>query len=286
MNGAADISRSVLGRWAGWLGLGGAKPSQSDKGAAILRMPHLPQRFYAVGDVHGCCDLYIQLEAHLAAISIAAQAKGTQQGEALVVVLGDVIDRGPATAQLLDYLVAPPPGGITRLVLRGNHEAMFLRFWAAPRLNDAWLGHGGAAMLASYGVDVGDPALARKGRLRQVLDSCIPTDHVEFLSRTPLALQLPGYILSHAGVNPDLVLDAQGEADLLWGDPERLDRSGLDFGDIVIHGHRPLADGQGYMGLRRINVDTGAYATGRLTAVDVLDGAARCFVVAQRGDSF
>lgn len=282
---------SGWGKWAaqlgGWLGFGRARAVPAG-GVDILRLSRLPQRFYAVGDVHGCCDLYLQLEAQLASYV----PKG---GEALVVVLGDVIDRGPATAQLLDHLVAPPPAGIQRVVLRGNHEVMFLRFWAAPRLNDAWLDYGGAEMLASYGINLGDAALARKGRLRQVLDSCIPAEHVEFLSRTPLALALPGFVLAHAGINPDLDLEAQREGDVLWGDPARLDdRADMGGGDmgaadletVVIHGHRPTPDGQGYMGRARINVDTGAYATGRLTAVEVLDGRARRFVVAQRGDSF
>jgi serine/threonine protein phosphatase 1 len=277
---------AVFGKWAGWLGFGRARAAPT--GVDILRLSQLPQRFYAVGDVHGCCDLYLQLEAQLAAIGAAPE------GGALVVLLGDVIDRGPATAQLLDHLVAPPPAGIRRVVLRGNHEAMFLRFWAAPRLDDAWLGYGGAEMLASYGINLGDPALARKGRLRQVLDSCIPAEHVEFLSRTPLALALPGFVLAHAGINPDLDLEAQREGDVLWGNPDRLDdradmgasdMGAADVGAVVIHGHRPRPDGQGYMGRGRINVDTGAYVTGRLTAVEVVDGRARRFVVAQRGDS-
>jgi serine/threonine protein phosphatase 1 len=203
----------------------------------------------------------------------------------LVVLLGDVIDRGPASAQLLDHLLAPPPAGIRRVVLRGNHEAMFLRFWAAPRLNDPWLRHGGAEMVRSYGVDLGDPALARRGRLRQVLAACIPPEHVEFLSRTPLALYLPGFVLAHAGVNPDVPLDVQRAGDVLWGDPARLDGADTEGGAVVIHGHRPQPDGQAYRGRGRINVDTGAYATGRLTAVEVLDGVAGRFVVAQRGDS-
>jgi serine/threonine protein phosphatase 1 len=139
--------------------------------------------------------------------------------------------------------------------------------------------------LRSYGVDLGDPALARKGRLRQVLQACIPADHVAFLSRTPLALHLPGFVLAHAGVNPELPLDAQRAGDLLWGDPARLDMACKDLFAVVIHGHRPTADGRGYMGMCRINVDTGAYATGRLTAVEVLDGVVGRFVVAQRGDS-
>ena len=260
-----------------------------------MHLAQVPPRFYAVGDVHGCSDLYIQLEARLAA---DAAQHGPDPDETLIVLLGDVIDRGPATAHLLDHLVAPPPAGIRRVVLRGNHEAMFLRFWAAPRLDDAWLGHGGAAMLASYGVDLGDGALARRGRLRQVLDACIPTDHVEFLARTPMALSMPGFILAHAGIDPALPLAAQGAHDVLWGDPDRLEADmgpqldpnlgpNLDpnLGATVIHGHRPTRDGLGYIGRRRINVDTGAYATGRLTAVEVLDGHAQRFVVAQRGDS-
>ena len=281
------MSGSVLGRWAGWLGLARGPTALPDMGlpepdADILHWAQMPRRVYAVGDVHGCCDLYLRLEAQLA--SYAAQdARGGD--EALVVLLGDVIDRGPHTAQLLDHLVAPPPAGIRRVVLRGNPEAMFLRFWAAPRLQDAWLDYGGAAMLASYGVGLGDPALARKGRLRQVLQACIPADHVAFLSRTPLALHLPGFVLAHAGVNPDLPLEAQRAGDVLWGDPARLDMAEKDLGVVVIHGHRPTPDGQGYRGRARINVDTGAYATGRLTAVEVLGGVAGRFVVAERGDS-
>lgn len=269
-------------------GFGGTPGGGGQKQAADqLFWNDMPARVYAIGDVHGCYDLYADLEARIA--DLVAKTAPAAQETALVVLLGDMIDRGPQSAQMLDHLLAPAPRGLQRIILRGNHEAMFLRFWAAPRLNDPWLSHGGAQMLASYGVDIGNGQLGRPDRLRHALDASIPQDHVAFLASLPLALHMPNYVFAHAGINPNRPLAAQQVNDLLWGDPEQLDRAeligGQDLGITVVHGHRPAPDGQAVLTQRRINVDTGAYATGRLTAVEILNGRPTRFVVAQKGNN-
>jgi len=251
------------------------------------RLNYLPDLIYAIGDVHGCFDLYQQLERMI----LSDIASRGETGAALVVVLGDVIDRGPASAQVLDHLTAPAPQGITRLALRGNHEAMFLKFWDDPRLDDPWLTYGGAEMLASYHIDMLDPAMAKAGRLRQTMNALIPQEHVDFIRNMPVALHGDGYLFAHAGGNPMLPVLAQTAHDLIWGEPSLIDTippeqcaEGWDRLTLV-HGHRPTVDANGYLGARRINLDTGAFATGRLTAIRIVRGNPEHFLIAQRGDS-
>ncbi len=319
----ARRSGSGFGRFAGGAAISQAGASQAgvSQAGAQLVLHQMPRLVYAVGDVHGCAQLYTRLEAQIAreVAAFAAQTASAAADSALLVVLGDMIDRGAASAQVLDHLLAPAPRGITRLALMGNHEAMFLRFWAAPRLDHPWLGHGGAQMLASYGLDIAQGGLDRRDRLRHALAASIPAEHVDFIASLPHAVHLPGYIFAHAGINAARPLDAQDAADLLWGDPEALQDGDLArLGVRVVHGHRPslggAASGKSMPGESmsgedmggenmaradmgggvgpdlaqrwRFNLDSGAYGTGRLTGLQIVDGAAQRFIVAQLGDSF
>ncbi len=225
-----------------------------------LRLETLPQVTYVVGDIHGHSMLYRKLEAR-----IAAEAAALDQ-RILIVSLGDLVDRGPDTAGVLDYLTARAPAGVQRQILIGNHEEKMLAFFDAPGANKDWLGWGGFETLMSYGMtpDANRGFDLPERQLRHMLAAHIPDDHIRFLRALPVSLRMGPYFLCHAGIDPSKPLDDQTERDLMWtrgmvGDPPE--------DAIVIHGHTPVdhvaTDG------RYINVDTGAYASGRLSALRI-----------------
>ena len=216
---------------------------------------------YAVGDVHGHLSLYRLLEQ---AIIDDAPAGG------LIVLLGDVVDRGPQSAAMIDHLLAPPPAGFERLCLRGNHEDMMRRFVDKPRRDRSWLAHGGAQTLASYGIGA-DPVRGydmAAGPLQRLMSAHIPQTHLDFLSDLPLSLMVGRYFLAHAGIDPARPIAEQTKEDLMWSRnwtepdlPPPADQGGL----VVVQGHVPI--GQVTQRGWRINVDTGAYSSGVLSAV-------------------
>lgn len=237
---------------------GGSKPQPTAPKDRHLSLPAMPAALYAVGDVHGCCELYQRLEQ-----KILADGKDTP-GAKLIVVLGDVIDRGPNSAGMLDHLLSPLPDGWQRVVLAGNHEEMAYGFLTQTNRNEAWLDYGGREMLLSYGMQE-DPINGFKipaTTLQHAIDAHIPAAHIAFLGDLPLSLQVGPYLLAHAGYDPTQPIDTQGRADFLWGDPTRLDQTAGQW--IAVHGHVPITEASA--GATRIALDTGAYATGLLSA--------------------
>ena len=231
----------------------------------LIAHADLPPLVYAVGDLHGCLGPYRRLEA------LIAEEARSRAVEGLVVLLGDLVDRGPETAALLDHLLAPPPAGLKRLALKGNHEDKMLQFLDAPRRHADWLGWGGVETLLSYGM-APDPVYGfdrPEKRLRQLLDAHIPGEHVAFLRGLPMALRMGSYYLCHAGIDPARPLDDQAARDLLW---RREMTAPPPEGITLVHGHTPVAavDPTGPV----INVDTGAYSTGRLSALRLAPGEA------------
>lgn len=250
-----------LGRWfGGWLGGGNDEPG----GAPRLSAAERPPLIYAVGDVHGCLDALKALEA-----KISADAAG-EPGEKWLVMLGDYVDRGPQSAQVLDHLTAPPPAGFVRICLRGNHEAAMLAALEDGARIERWLAFGGEATLASYGLNATQiSTLAGAGKARsklQLLQAYVPDEHVAFLTGLPVMLSVPGYVFVHAGLRPGVPLERQRDSDLLWIRDEFL-VADHDFGVVVVHGHTPAVEP--FLSPRRIGIDTGCFASGRLTGLRV-----------------
>jgi serine/threonine protein phosphatase 1 len=212
---------------------------------------------YAIGDVHGMNDL---LAALLTAIEADAAAWDLP---ATVVFLGDVVNRGLQTRQVVDRLIAGPTRpGDTWIVLRGNHEQMMLDALTtgSPGIFQRWLKMGGEQTLASYGCP---RKKATPDRARELVGS----GHVHFLSGLPLMHTIGDYLFVHAGVEPGVPLQRQDASTLLTIRGRFLKKPhGLPF--TVVHGHTPT-DGLPRLGPRRIGVDTGAYFTGILTAVAI-----------------
>lgn len=235
-------------------------PPESHQNGDRLRLGQgeWPALVYAIGDVHGCDAELARLET-----MIADDAAGTT-GEKWLVMLGDYVDRGPASAKVLDRLCVPPPLGFKRICLVGNHELMMLDFLASQRADSPWLQFGGRETLQSYGIDDDRILKASPADRRSMLDERIPRSHIAFLTNLPIMLTLPGTIFVHAGIRPGIALDAQADHDLVWiREPFLGNRSASEV--RVIHGHTPSDEPN--LGINRIGIDTAAFATGILTAV-------------------
>jgi len=224
-------------------------------------------RSYAIGDIHGQLDLLRDAHAR-----IAADRRLTGDSTAPVVHLGDLVDRGPDSCGVIDYLRAGPANWI---VLRGNHDSMFARFLADPGDHDpalrrdlSWLHPrlGGLATLQSYGIDASEadaPADLHAAAIARV-----PAAHAVYLRNLPLSLERGEALFVHAGIRPGIPLDQQSATDLMWiRDSFHVDRR--DHGPLILHGHTPV-DRVSHYG-NRVNLDTGAAYGGPLTAV-VIEG--------------
>jgi serine/threonine protein phosphatase 1 len=216
-------------------------------------------RLYVIGDIHGRLDL---LDHMIEMIDLDVQEYG---GDNLIVTLGDYIDRGPDSRGVLDRLLNNPfPGRY--VALRGNHETLLESFLKTPALfGPNWSRLGGLETIKSFGITVKSRMNARHfdhaaAQLRATLSS----KQSEFLDSLKMSLTVGRYFLCHAGVRPGITLELQSDDDLLWIRDEFLN-SQLDFGKIVIHGHTPTEKPE--VLTNRINIDTGAFVTGRLTCV-------------------
>lgn len=226
--------------------------------ATEVDSPKLPSgsRVYAVGDVHGRADLlqevFVKIDSHREAHPIA----NTHE-----VMLGDYVDRGPSSFDVIELLSRRVQGGT--ICLKGNHEAFLLEFLRDPTILNAWQRCGGLETLMSYGLQPSmDLSPEDQERLAAALAKRLPEHHYSFLIALPLSFTLGDYFFVHAGVRPGVALAKQRDEDLLWirEDFLRYERS---FGKVVVHGHTPVSEPE--IRPNRINLDTGAFASGNLT---------------------
>jgi serine/threonine protein phosphatase 1 len=229
------------------------------------RRPSLPAelRIYAIGDIHGRLDLLNEL---LARISSDIALRPTVRP--LYVFLGDYIDRGSASRETIDRLIEH---GKTHesVFLKGNHELIAIKCLSDRGLFDQWLRLGGLETLVSYGVPAETLANGKQiAELQSAFHSALPQAHFRFFRDLKNSFECGDFFFAHAGVKPNVELSRQKENDLLWIRGEFLS-SKDDFGKIVVHGHTPTREIE--VGPNRINIDTGAFATGRLTCL-VLEG--------------
>jgi diadenosine tetraphosphatase ApaH/serine/threonine PP2A family protein phosphatase len=221
-----------------------------------------PDRLYVIGDIHGRSDL---LDRMVAAICRDLEARPV--GSALTVTLGDYVDRGPDSRGVIERLMRNPfPTSL--VALRGNHESLFESFMDDPPVAGQWRRLGGLETLHSYGVSVASLMMGKDyEKAAEALRAALPPTHLEFLRSLWTSLPVGKYFMCHAGVRPGIPLDRQSEEDMLWIREEFLS-SRADFGKIVVHGHTPTESPEVLP--NRINIDTGAFMTGRLTCA-VLD---------------
>jgi serine/threonine protein phosphatase 1 len=225
--------------------------------------PRLPDglRVYAVSDVHGCAD---QLKAVFAAID--HHLRQAPKVRALHVFLGDYIDRGPASRQTIDLLIERGRQHET-VFLKGNHEMVMFDVLRNTERMQAWKELGGVQTLLSYGLK---PKLKADHDERQALieslRDAMPASHRRFFAELKPSFCCGDFFFVHAGVRPGVPLTEQREEDLLWIRDEFL-QSDEDFGKFIVHGHTPVTKPD--LRANRINIDTGAYATGILTLLTI-----------------
>ncbi len=235
--------------------------------------PKVPEgtRVCVVGDVHGRADLLHKLHEQ-----ILEDAMAFAGGRKVVVYLGDYVDRGLQSREVIDLLLDAPLAGFDAVYLKGNHEQFLLEFLADASIGPTWMFNGGDATLYSYkvgrtGMWSGDEALSR---LQADFRANLPERHLAFFRSLDLSHVEGDYLFVHAGVRPDVPLEQQKESDLLWIREEFLNAQ-ADYGRVVVHGHT-IAPGP-EVKANRIGIDTGAFATGRLTCL-VLEDESRTFL--------
>jgi serine/threonine protein phosphatase 1 len=229
-------------------------------------------RTYAIGDVHGHLD-----KLRAAHRLIRADRDRIGDDSAPVVHLGDIVDRGPESREVVEFLRRGPLTGGPWITLKGNHDFLFTLFLSDPRARDLglradldWLDRrlGGVQTLASYGVS--DAADRPLDEVHAEAVAKIPAAHRAFVEGLPLILHRGEAVFVHAGVRPGVALDAQAAIDLMWiRGPFHQHRE--SFGALVVHGHTPVEDVTHFG--NRVAIDTGAAYGGPVSAVVVEDGA-------------
>jgi serine/threonine protein phosphatase 1 len=232
------------------------------------------ERVYAVGDIHGCADLF---EALIAAI----EADDTTRGGAstTVILLGDLIDRGPDSAGVIRLARDWQQRRRVR-ILMGNHEEMFLAALRKPSVMRPFLRFGGRETLLSYPIEPEAYTRAEIGEVMALAQAAIPAEDLAFVASFEDQITIGDYHFVHAGVRPGIALADQKIGDLRWIREPFLDHPD-DFGAVVVHGHT-ITEKPDFRA-NRIGVDTGAYSSGRLTALG-LEVTTRWLLTAEASD--
>jgi serine/threonine protein phosphatase 1 len=229
-------------------------------------------RVYAIGDIHGRIDLLRQMHQRIRLD--AATAPGDLRK--IAVYLGDYVDRGLHSREVIELLLEEPLPGFESIHLRGNHDHEMAAFLAGESDGAAWLRFGGDATLYSYGVRLPSdvPREERLSLLRDQLRQAVPPRHVAFLEGLAFSFVLGDYLFVHAGIDPEKPLDRQTPADMLWIRDAFLEAD-ADFGKVVVHGHSVVEVPE--VRENRIGIDTGACYTNVLTCL-VIDPEAQRFL--------
>lgn len=229
------------------------------------------QRVYAIGDVHGRLDLFARL-----AEAIERDDRKRGPADTTVVMLGDLVDRGPHSARVLATARAWAKARKVRFI-SGNHEEMFLLSFYQNDALKGFLKYGGFETLVSYGVDAEELMNARLTDVRQFLHQVVPMEDREFLHGFETMVPIGDYLFVHAGIRPKTPLKQQAGHDCRWIREPFLSHEG-DFGPIVVHGHTIYEEVE--IRSNRIGIDTGAFRSGKLTAL-CLEGTERWFIQTQ-----
>jgi serine/threonine protein phosphatase 1 len=233
-------------------------------------------RLYCIGDIHGRADLLAAMFDGIGAD--LAEHPPAQQG--ILVFVGDYVDRGLQSREVIDMILADPLPELTKVCLKGNHDESALQFLRDSQFGPIWFSYGGDATLLSYGVRMpaGKVGSERYEGMRQQFEAALPPSHLEFLTNLQMTYECGDYLFVHAGVRPGVAFADQNPEDLMWIREEFLD-SRQDFGKVVVHGHS-VSDAP-ELKRNRIGIDTGAYASNRLTCL-ILEGDQRHFISTER----
>ncbi len=228
------------------------------------------KRVYAIGDIHGRADLLDQL-----LVKILADDAARGDAEAQIIFLGDLPDRGPGSRQVIEHAMALAKSQPGTVFIKGNHEELLIRVWDGDRATAATFHRaGGRETLISYGITAEQYDSWDLGEVTDATARVVPKAHIDFLRAFRPAFRLGDYYFTHAGVRPGIALDDQDETDLRWIRSDFIE-STADFGAVVVHGHTIRDEVEERA--NRIGIDTGAYASGRLTAIG-LQGTDRWYL--------
>jgi serine/threonine protein phosphatase 1 len=233
-------------------------------GAAAAPRGKEGARAYAVGDIHGRLDLLEDLLAKIEADMAAREPR-----KSFLVFLGDLIDRGPDSAAVVERLRTYRHGDVRVIVLGGNHEEVLLNILKGKLgVLPSWLKFGGAECARSYGLDPEKLAMMEERAAIDQVRARVPREHAKFLAESADTFRFGDYLFVHAGIRPGVAIDEQKREDLRWiRDPFLSDAK--EHGFVVVHGHTvvPAVEEKP----NRIGIDTGAYKTGVLTALGIED---------------
>ena len=221
-----------------------------------------PMRTYAIGDIHGCSALLAEL-----LILIEEDVAAREPMLNRLVILGDFIDRGPDSAEIIELFMSLD-GRSNVVILKGNHEAtMADALDGDASAMEAWLDHGGGKTLESYGLFLSANDTWDFRAVINAAREAVPAPVMNWLRSRPCSLASGEYFFVHAGVRPGIPLAKQSDDDLLWIRDE-FTSTDDSYGAVVVHGHTIYENGVSFRP-NRIGVDTGAYRTGRLSAVGI-----------------
>jgi serine/threonine protein phosphatase 1 len=225
---------------------------------------------YAIGDIHGRHDLLLKVEN--AIVKDASRLAGRK----LIITLGDYIDRGPSSAQVVSHLMGPPPENFDRICLTGNHEIMMLDYIDGRISFSDWMRMGAGALLSSYGLDAEHLPLIfpTAGKLDAFIRQSLPRPHIDFMRSLPILVDTPDVLFVHAGIDPRLPIGQQNDDDLVFI-RNRFLESREPLPKLIVHGHTP-GDAPDIRDMR-LNLDTGAFKTDRLTVARLWRGQVHLF---------
>ncbi len=245
-------------------------------GPALTRTP-VDTVVYAIGDIHGRCDLLELIHE-----GIDEDCRRRSASRRVLVYLGDYVSRGIDSHRVIEQVLKERPGGCEIVSLKGNHEDLLLRYLDGDlKAGRKWFDYDGLDTLVHYGVPASfrrEPEESALETLRLSFAKALPLRHLEFFRALAISHSEGGYRFVHAGVRPDIPLSDQSDYDQLWIRKHFLD-SDRDHGAMVVHGHSIASRPQ--IRRNRIGIDTGAYASGVLTCL-VLDGEERSCVQTER----
>ncbi|PKP89012.1 MAG: serine/threonine protein phosphatase [Alphaproteobacteria bacterium HGW-Alphaproteobacteria-17] len=248
------------------------KRRQSREREADSVCPRVPtgERVYAIGDIHGRDDLFERL-----LVKIEADNSARCKAFTTLILLGDLVDRGPSSASVIERAlsIGAPFDKVAMLV--GNHEECFLAALTGDLKRVRYfIRIGGDATIRSYWGDDVAYAAATFEEVAEQLPAKVPKSHVDFLNRGEDMIRIGDYVFVHAGIRPGIPLHRQKTSDLRWIREEFLE-SEDSHGGVIVYGHTISENVD--EAANRIGIDTGAYLTGRLTALG-LEGNERWFL--------
>lgn len=222
------------------------------------------ERIYAIGDIHGRYDLL-----RLLLDRIGEHSESLPPSKSLhLVFLGDLVDRGPESSRVVDFLHDLEQRTDQVIVLMGNHEeAMVKSLEGDTGVLQRWLAVGGAETVESYGLRLPDPRDDLRQYIRY-LQASLPAQQIRWLRNLPLTAESGDYFFCHAGIRPGVPLNRQAREDLLWIRDDFV-HDEADHGAVIVHGH--TIERQVQMRGNRIGIDTGAYCNNVLTALYLED---------------